>query len=186
LRGARRVAMIPHVSTWLVSILLFGLGFLLWPLLEYAIHGVLSHRFQTPVSPLHWEHHQDPRRVFTSVLAWGPGAAALFGLLSLALGTAVAAPISLGALVGFLRYEYVHWRIHFREPRNEGQRMLKAHHLAHHFCDPKAYYGVTTRICDRLFGSLPAKHPEDYARVVDRPPLRGRSNFGTLLPRRAS
>jgi sterol desaturase/sphingolipid hydroxylase (fatty acid hydroxylase superfamily) len=173
-------------TDWLPTLLRFGAGLILWPLLEYAIHGWLSHRFQTFVSPLHWEHHRDPRRVFTSVLAWAPGAAVLFALLSLGLGMAIAAPISAGALVGFLRYEYVHWRIHFREPRNERQRTLKAHHLAHHFCDPKAYYGVTTRVCDRLFGSLPAKHREDYARVADRPPLRGRSNFGRLLPRRAS
>ena len=100
-------------------------------------------------------------------------------------GPAAAGAFSAGLLTGFLRYEYVHWRIHFRAPRSERQRVLRAHHLSHHFCDPNAYFGVTTRFFDRLFGSLPRHHRSDYERVIDRPPLRGESNFGTIWPRRA-
>lgn len=165
--------------------LLFGCGLLGWPLLEYAIHGWLSHRFRTFVSPLHWEHHRDPRRVFTSILAWGPSALVLFALIAASIGPVAAGAVSSGLLVGFLRYEYVHWRIHFRTPRNQRQRLLRAHHLSHHFRDPNAYFGVTTSFFDRLFGSLPEDHLSDYAQVIDHPPLHGRSNFGTLWPRRA-
>jgi sterol desaturase/sphingolipid hydroxylase (fatty acid hydroxylase superfamily) len=166
--------------------LLFAAGFLLWPLLEYAVHGWLSHRFRTFVSPLHWEHHQDPRRVFTSILAWGPSALLVFALGAAVVGPVASGALSGGVLAGFLRYEYVHWRIHFRAPRNERQRRQRAHHLAHHFRDPKAYFGVTTSFFDRLFGSLPERYREDYERVIDHPPLRGASNFGTILPRKAA
>src|SRR5262245_19729125 len=169
----------------LAGALIFATGFAAWPLLEYAIHGLLSHRFRTFASPLHWEHHRDPRRVFTSVLAWGPSALLLFGIAALLIGPAAAGAFCGGVLAGFLRYEHVHWRIHFRAPRNERQRIQRAHHLAHHFCDPNAYFGVTTRVLDRLFGSLPAQHRADYERVIDHPPLHGASNFGTLWPRRA-
>lgn len=169
----------------LEAALLCASGFLAWPLLEYAIHGWLSHRFQTFVSPLHWEHHREPRRVFTSVLAWGPSAFVVFAVGAAIFGAFAAGAFTAGVLAGFLRYEYVHWRIHFRAPRNERQRIQRAHHLAHHFRNPKAYFGVTTSFFDRLFGSLPADHRSDYERVVDHPVLQGASNLGTLWPRRS-
>ena len=149
------------------------------------IHGWLSHTFRTFAGPLHWEHHRDPRRVFTSVVVWLPAGVALLLALALAIGLAPAGAVAVGTLAGFLRYEYVHWRIHFRAPRNSRQERLRVHHLAHHFRDPKAYHGVTTRFWDSVFGTLPASHAEDYARVAHHGPLTGASNFGTLRPRRA-
>lgn len=161
-------------------------GFLAWSFLEYVIHGFLSHRWRTFASPLHWEHHRDPRRVFTSLLVWLPATALLFLLLVPALGLVAAGGFTLGVLAGFLRYERVHWRIHFRPARTAREELLRRHHLAHHFRNPKAYHGVTTRFWDRVFGTLPASYPDDYARVAHHPPLRGKSNFGTLVPRRAA
>ena len=32
-------------------------GWLLWPFVEYGVHGVLSHRFRSFVTPLHGSHH---------------------------------------------------------------------------------------------------------------------------------
>ena len=168
--------------TLLEALALAAAGVLLWPLVEYAIHGGLSHAWRTPVSPLHWEHHKHPERVFTSPLAWVPTLAAIYALAAFALGGVAAGGLALGLLAGFLRYERIHYRIHFREPRGERERRLRAHHLAHHFRNPKAYYGVSTAFWDRVFGSLPASAAEDYARVADRPPLAGRSNFGSLWP----
>ena len=160
-----------------------ALGAASWPFVEYLIHGWLSHVFQTFVTPLHWEHHREPRRVFTSPLAWVP----IMVLMALGLSRWLGAPLALagtgGLLLGFLRYEYVHWRIHFRAPRSRSQAVLREHHLAHHFVRPSAYFGVTTRLFDRAFGSLPADHVEDYARVRSRPPLTGPSNLGQLIPR---
>ena len=163
---------------------LFVLGLGAWSVLEYVIHGWLSHTFKTPAGPLHWTHHRDPRRVFTSALVWAPTSLAIFTLVALVLGAAPAAALVLGILVGFQRYEYVHWRIHFRAPRNARQELLRVHHLAHHFRNPKAYHGVTTRLWDRSFGTLPVQHREDYARVAHHVPLGGASNFGKLWPRR--
>jgi len=163
---------------------LFALGFAAWSFLEYVIHGWLAHTFATPAAPLHWTHHRDPRRVFTSLLVWGPTSVAIWGLLATLVGATPAAALVLGILAGFQRYEYVHWRIHFRAARGARQELLRVHHLAHHFRNPKAYHGVTTRLWDRLFGTLPAQHREDYARVAHHGPLGGASNFGSLRPRR--
>ncbi len=160
---------------------LFFAGVWGFSLLEYLIHGVLSHRFETPVSPLHWGHHKSPRAVFTSPLAWVPTALLLLGVFTLLFGFPAAACLVAGLVVGFGRYEYVHWRIHFRAPRNARERLLRNHHLAHHFVSPKVYHGVTTRLWDRVFRTLPASWEADYARVDGYAPLRGASNLRDLL-----
>jgi len=152
-------------------------GYLAWGLVEYLVHGVLSPRFRTFVSPLHWGHHRDPRAVFTSPAAWAPAAALVFALLVPLAGAAGAAAALAGLLAGFARYEVAHWRIHFRAPRNRRERLLRCHHLAHHYRNPRAYHGVTTRLWDRVFGTLPDRWRDDYARVADRAPLAGPSNL---------
>lgn len=153
------------------------LGLASWSFVEYLIHGLLSHRFRTFVSPLHWGHHREPRAVFTSPLAWLPILALLFALAASLAGAFVGGSFLLGLLAGFLHYEWFHWRIHFRNPRSERERRLRAHHLAHHFRNPRAYHGVTTRFWDRVFGTLPDTWPADYAATADRPPLAGPSNL---------
>ena len=173
----------PAVSTMFFC---FLLGALAWPLLEYAIHGILAHRLRTFVSPLHWAHHEDPRAVFTSPSAWLP---ALVGVLALAiwlLGWPAGLALTSGAALGFARYEWLHWRIHFRSPRGAREARRRAHHLAHHYVDPTAYHGVTTRFWDRVFGSLPADWQDHYAQVAAREPLTGPSNLGRLRPTRST
>lgn len=152
-------------------------GLLAWPLLEYFVHGLLSHRWRTFASPMHWGHHIDPHAVFTSPAAWVPASLALWMLCSLAAGPATAAAFTAGVVLGFLRYEVHHWRIHFREPRTAHERLMRLHHLAHHFCDPRSYHGVTTRFWDIAFRTLPADHERHYASVSDRPLLSGASNL---------
>ena len=151
------------------------LGFVSWPAVEYLVHGVLSHRLRTFVSPMHWEHHEDEHSVFTSASAWVPAAIFLWAVLSMPVGPWVSAAFVAGLLLGFRRYEHVHWAIHFREPRNERERTRRLHHLAHHFCDPSMYHGVTTRLLDRLLGTLPSDHERAYASVADRPLLTART-----------
>lgn len=171
-------------ALWLGS--LYVAGLLAWPLVEYTIHGFLSHRLRTPISPLHWGHHLAPRRVFTSPLAWVPAVGGVYWLAAWALGGVAGAALVAGTLTGFFRYEYVHWRFHFREPRNERESLLRAHHLAHHFRNAKQYHGVTTRFWDRVFGTLPGDYGRDYAAVRGVPPLAGVSNLGQFIPRRPS
>ncbi len=155
-------------------------GFLAWGFVEYAIHGLLSHRFRTFVSPLHWGHHQSPAAVFTAPLAWIPTALLLYGVFGIAIGLGPAAAVMGGLLLGFARYEVTHWRLHFREPRNAREELLRRHHLAHHFANPRAYHGVTTHLWDRVFGTLPASRNDDYARVAALQPLAGPSNLRVI------
>ncbi len=163
-----------------------GLGWLSWSFVEYAIHGLLAHRFRTPVSPLHWSHHRTPAAVFTSPLAWVPIAGLFWGLAVAVAGPGSGSGFMLGLLAGFLHYEHVHWRIHFREPRTRRQALLRSHHLAHHFVNPRAYQGVTTRFWDHVFGTLPRGWENDYARAAGVRPIEGESNLRASWSPRAT
>ncbi|MCP5070551.1 MAG: hypothetical protein GY946_28635 [bacterium] len=157
-----------------------GLGFFAWGFVEYLVHGILGHRYRTFVTPLHGGHHIGPRAVFTSPLAWVPVAVLLWGMSVLAAGSLFGSCFFVALLAGFLRYEYTHWRIHFRAPKSPRQRLLYQHHLAHHFANSNAYHGVTTRLWDRVFRTLPETRAADYARVSEVPPLTGGSNLAAI------
>lgn len=161
----------------------FVLGISSWSFVEYLIHGILSHRYKTFVSPMHWGHHKNARNVFTTPVAWVPVSLLFWGIGAALFGISASTAFTVGLLLGFLRYEYVHWRIHFRQPRSPRQELLRRHHLAHHFCNPKMYHGVTTRLWDRVFGTLPANAEGDYERVAATPLLSGSSNLGVLWRR---
>jgi sterol desaturase/sphingolipid hydroxylase (fatty acid hydroxylase superfamily) len=158
-----------HPAASLVLALI--LGFAAWPAVEYLVHGVLSHRFRTFVTPLHMGHHKNPRGVLTAPVAWVPAAALIWGALVLGFGVPLATAGIAGLLLGFARYERFHWRVHFDTPKSERERILFAHHLAHHYRDAKNYHGVTTRFFDRLMGTLPDRCEDDYASVTGRPTL---------------
>lgn len=163
----------------LTGFIFFCAGLLLWTFLEYLIHGILSHRFKTPVSTMHWQHHRDPRRVFTSPIAPIVIVPILWWMFSFLIGKQASAFLMVGTLFGFIYYEYVHWRIHFREPKNTYQENLKAHHLAHHFCNARLYHGVSSHFWDRVFGTLNDEQTrkEHYAKAVKTPVMEGKSNF---------
>ena len=160
---------------------MFGVGLFAWTLLEYTIHGILSHIFKTFATPLHYEHHRDPHAVF-SVGAWFPFAVVsliIFGIF----GLTPATTIWLGIIAGFLCYEFFHYRIHFARPLCAIEDRLRTRHLAHHFRAPNQIFGVTNRIWDRALGSEPddALLAQMQAVVAKVEPLQGPSNFRLIF-----
>ena len=160
-----------------VLLLMFALGLFAWTLVEYTIHGFLSHVFETPISSLHYAHHRDPHAVFTAG-AWAPVAivsAIVFAIFGLTPGSAV----WLGTVAGFFCYELFHYRIHFARPLCAFEEHMRTRHLAHHVRAPEQIFGVTNRIWDRIFGSEPddARLTEMQASVAMTAPLTGRTNF---------
>lgn len=168
---------------------IFAAGLFAWSFLEYLIHGWLSHTFRTFAGPLHAAHHRDPAAVF-AVGAWIPIAIAY--LVSLAIfGIAPGMIFFSGILAGFIAYEAIHYRIHFRAPRGAIETHLRARHLAHHQSDPDASFGVSSELWDLVFDTEPrgAEASRRRAAAAMAPPLSGRSNIHKLLdfiPRRAS
>ena len=156
---------------------MFILGLLAWTLIEYTIHGFLSHIFDTPVTRLHAVHHRDPHAVFTAG-AWAPIAivsAIIFAVFGLNLATAA----WLGIVTGFLGYELFHYRFHFSVPLCAFEDRMRTRHLAHHHRAPELIFGVTNDWWDRAFGSEPeaGRLGEMRASFAMTPPLSGRSNL---------
>src|SRR5262249_49780235 len=141
-----------------------GVG--VWTLLEYIIHGPLSHLFKTFVSPFHDVHHRDPHAVFTA-RAWLPLLAITLALVVLS-GFHPAIFFFLGVVGGFIGYEVVHYRIHFARPRNALETRLRLRHLAHHTRRPNALFGVTSPFWDRVFGTEPAPTDQEQMKRADR------------------
>ncbi len=165
----------------MVSVVLwFASGFAAWTLLEYVIHGPMSHRFRTFATPLHEVHHLNPHAVFT-VGAWIPAATVILAALAL-FGLRPATIFILGTAAGFVAYEAVHYRIHFMRPRNRIETRLRLRHLAHHL-SPNEIFGVTTSFWDRMFGTEPAPaRIRELERVAAQvAPLDGPSNWKRAL-----
>jgi len=159
-----------------VSLFAFAAGIFAWTLVEYAIHGWMSHRFVTFATALHQVHHRDPRAVF-AIGAWPP-TAAIAVLLMYVCGVTLATCFALGMVAGFALYELIHYRLHFARPAGRIEMRLRTRHLAHHYALEDRCLGVTTALWDRLFGTEPP--PEELAALAPRmngiEPLAGGSN----------
>jgi sterol desaturase/sphingolipid hydroxylase (fatty acid hydroxylase superfamily) len=162
------------------SVLIFVAGLFAWTLLEYVIHGVLGHAHRTFVTPLHNEHHVDPRAVF-AMRSWIPIAVVLIVLAAI-FGMATGMIFLFGIVAGFGVYEYLHYRIHFATPWCAVEERLRARHLAHHLREPDAIFGVTTPIWDVVFGTEPepSRMRELAAAGARIAPLSGSSNLGRV------
>src|SRR5260370_36065748 len=165
--------------TWLAA------GMFAWTLIEYIIHCVLGHAHRTFVTGLHEVHHRDPRAVF-ALGAWIPVAIVLSAGWAI-FGAAPAVIFLGGVAAGFAGYEFIHYRIHFARPSCAIEARLRARHLAHHFREPDAIFGVTTRLWDVVFGSEPKasrmRELSDLGGAIA--PLTGVSNFGRVVRGRA-
>jgi len=137
-----------------------------YPFIEYGVHRFLLHArflYQSEWTAalwkrIHFDHHQDPNDLRV-----------LFGSVSNTLPTLVVATVPIGfsiagwagvplsfatALVCFMVYELCHCMQHLRiTPKNKFLRQLKRHHLLHHFHNEQGNFGITSLICDHLFGT---------------------------------
>jgi dihydroceramide fatty acyl 2-hydroxylase len=158
----------------------FVAGIFAWSFLEYLIHGWLSHTFSTFATPLHAVHHRDPSAVFT-VRAWIP-VAVVWSVIVLTFHWAPGTILFSGSVTGFVAYEIVHYRIHFRRPRGPIEDYLRSRHLVHHECHPERCFGVTSSLWDLAFGTelmgpMMITLCESMGRIA---PLSGRTNLYKL------
>lgn len=138
-----------------------------YPFVEYGVHRFILHGRYLYRSPwtaalwkrIHYDHHQDPNDLRV-----------LFGALSTTLPTIAVATSPIGFLIAglpgvavafatglacFMVYELCHCMQHLRiTPRNKFLRRIKRHHLLHHFHNEQGNFGITSTLCDRIFGSL--------------------------------
>ncbi len=167
----------------LADALWFGAGLFAWTFVEYLIHGVLGHAHRTVVSRMHWVHHSDPSAVF-ALGAWIPVTVVLVGGWVI-WGAAPSVILFGGVAAGFAGYELIHYRIHFARPACALEERLRARHLAHHFAQPDAIFGVTSRFWDVVFGTEPeASRMRELAEAGSAiAPHEGASNLDRMIGR---
>jgi sterol desaturase/sphingolipid hydroxylase (fatty acid hydroxylase superfamily) len=123
------------------TILLFACGVMAWSLAEYITHRFVLHSVATIQ---HGNHHARPQEPIDRVF-WQIWLA--FTVVYLITGGAVLA----GVLAAYAWYLSVHHCAH-HNPAVLPASLLK-HHLDHHRF-ARRNYGVTTKIWDRIFGTM--------------------------------
>lgn len=146
-------------------------GAVTWSLAEYLLHRFAGHAPKGAIefSREHLAHHAEPT-YFTPTPRKARAAAAAMALLSIPVIAALGLTSGIAALAGFLAayvaYELVHRRIHTHRPLGRYGRMIRRHHLHHHFGAPKMNHGVTSPLWDMALGTyqrpgrvrVPARH----------------------------
>lgn len=132
-------------------------GLIGWTLLEYLLHRWVLHAIP-PFDRWHAEHHARPMALIGTPTVFS---AALFGGLIFAparwaLGAWPAAALMLGMLLGYLAYALVHGAVHQGAASNPWLRGRQRWHALHHrAAGEPAFFGVTSGLWDRVFGSGP-------------------------------
>lgn len=141
-----------------------------WSLAEYLLHRFAGHfpRGKIAFSREHLQHHARPtyftptvKKVVTATFSM----AALVPLCVAALGWRLGLAAIAGFIAAYTSYEVLHRLIHVRGPRGPYSRLVRRHHLHHHFAAPKKNHGVTSPVWDLVFGTF--ERPE-RVRVPER------------------
>lgn len=131
-------------------------GALSWSFSEYMLHRFLAHacKGRNTFSREHLAHHSNPayftptsKKVLVAVFWF----VTVFGLTRLLWSQSEAAFFTAGFVGFYTFYEVLHRRIHTAAPRGAYGRMVRKHHLSHHFTDARLRHGVTSRFWDRVF-----------------------------------
>lgn len=154
---------------WL-DVLVIGAFCFLRGLIEWGIHVYLYHARPLPligvclvssVADAHTKHHADPDDLSTLLITYRGVLAVLVtvfvGCLALLRSVDLAMSFVAGfALVGLV-IEVVHLICHSQIPhRSSFMRRIVLLHRHHHHVDSANYYGVSSSLGDRLFGTFPS------------------------------
>lgn len=146
----------------------FLIGVFTWPFMEYVLHRYLGHvaKFNSEFKKQHGRHHIETHYFapnYLKVVAAVPVSVFLVVSLRLVTGAWITgASFTLGFLVMYAVYEWVHWSFHFHAPRTRWGMILRKHHFAHHFHNAQMNHGVTMIFWDRVFRT---HAPVDVVRV---------------------
>ncbi|WP_245978708.1 sterol desaturase family protein [Aurantiacibacter xanthus] len=140
---------------------LVGLGLLVWTLFEYWAHRYLFHweaswkPVQQLVFLIHGNHHEQPRDLLRNLMP--PVVSVPVGLIVWALCFALVGHagtwLFLGFMSGYVLYDLIHYACHQWPMRGRLGRMLKRHHMRHHFTDENGNFAITALFWDRLFAT---------------------------------
>ncbi len=148
---ARNEASVSYVAL----VLLFGVGYAAWTLVEYLMHRFVFHH--VPVfTAMHLAHHESPHDLLgtpTIVTLAAFGTLVFWPVYEFS-GLEEASALTAGMMSGYLAYVSIHYIVHNTGSRGWPalKRLIRLHAIHHH--DIHHNFGVTTDIWDRVFGTL--------------------------------
>ena len=167
----------------LEGMVLVGIGLLAWTLFEYCAHRYLFHwdaswkLAQQLVFVIHGNHHHQPRDLLRNLMP--PIISVPVGLLVWAMLYALIGHagtwVLLGFMGGYVLYDITHYACHQWPMRSGLGRMLKRHHMRHHFNDEGGNFAITALFWDRLFGTRVDRLRRVKAAVAE-PPRAGEAS----------
>ncbi|MBA3900214.1 MAG: sterol desaturase family protein, partial [Bacteroidetes bacterium] len=146
------------------SLLFFIGGMFFWTFLEYLLHRYLFHfTGETQTAQrihyvLHGVHHHFPRNKNKLFMPPLPGLVLigiLYFIFKFIIGGYVFAFLP-GLVTGYLFYVFLHYLIHTIKPPKFLEHVW-THHFMHHHRHSEKCFGVSTKIWDRVFGTMPPK-----------------------------
>ena len=135
-------------------------GILGWTVAEYAIHRWVFHFHPTSEWGkvihfyTHGVHHDYPQDSTRLVMPPGfslPLAVVFYFGFRAVLGSVLINPIFAGFVLGYLVYDMTHYAVHHLNWKNKVFRSIKKHHMDHHYKNPDAGYGFTSKVWDKVF-----------------------------------
>mmetsp|Transcript_818 Transcript_818/g.1325 ORF Transcript_818/g.1325 Transcript_818/m.1325 type:complete len:322 (-) Transcript_818:578-1543(-) len=137
--------------------------FFLWFLLEYAIHRWVFHMYAGGPRAnlvhflLHGIHHLTPMDKDRLVFPPAPGiiiAAIVYTIVRPVAPLYLTMCIACGLIFGYMSYDLTHYYIHHQVPLTSHLRTMKTYHMNHHYKNPDAGYGITSKVFDSVFATL--------------------------------
>ena len=131
-------------------------GLAAWAPIEYSLHRWIGHGPPTVARRGHAMHHADDAApVAAPMFVVFGGVLAIWLALTLVMPAGLASLFLGGVYVGYNYYTLIHHLLHHCEAfvvRLGWRRVLQRHHL--HHTNHGVNFGVTSALCDRLFGTI--------------------------------
>lgn len=139
-----------------------ALGLAIWSLAEYLLHRFMFHFDKSPklhffLHGIHHEYPNDHTRLVMPPGASGVMAVAFWFLFRAVVGYEMALPLFAGFVAGYVWYDTTHYWAHIAKPTTRWGRMLRRHHMQHHYATPHIRFGVSTPLWDVVFGTYKDK-----------------------------
>ena len=141
-----------------------AIGIFIWTIIEYLIHRYIFHGHPTAewAKKIHYTFHgihhdypQDSLRLVMPPPVSIPLAVSFYFIFKWAL-----APLGLfeyhhafysGFVAAYLFYDMMHYYSHHGKANNSYVQMIKDHHMKHHYKEPDAGFGFTSKLWDKIF-----------------------------------
>ncbi len=145
-------------------------GLVIWTLSEYWLHRLLFHwhpkfkggdQLNFIIHGVHHDHPNDRMRLVMPPAVGLPLAALFLGAFVLVFGTPAGFIGFAGFLIGYLIYDYTHYYVHHFVPKSKIGKLVREHHMRHHFQDHRYGYGVSSPFWDHIFRTVPRSRKAD-------------------------